>query len=188
MPVVVILPFILVVPLASVVKVLRLKLPFNMVLPALLIERLLALMVPDKVISPKLLLVKPAPLLRVIVVFPVPESSVTPGAIVMTALPGSLLASMTPLAVVSLPVNVKLPLSVVMLALTRILRPACKVIAPPFPPVLLVVMAVLTVISLLACNAMAVPVLVMLVISVVDMVLSALGMSAKVGGKVLESK
>ena len=66
---------------------------------------------------------------------PSPVSSVTPGAAVMTAGPGSRWASTTPLDQCrSLAINVRLPLSVVMPASRRMLRPASRVRAPPLPP------------------------------------------------------
>ncbi len=119
--------------------------------------RLLALIVPARVIAPLALLVKPAPVSSRIVVLPVPESSVTPGAMEITALPASRKASTTPEASGLLPVSVRLPLSVIILALTRRLRPACKVKSPPLPPGLLAIIGLLTVMSLLACSTTAVP-------------------------------
>ena len=62
--------------------------------------------------------------------------------------------------------SVKLPLSVVILALTKILLPAPNQISPPLPDVLLLMMSVSTTMSLWAYTLTAAPVLVMSVILV----------------------
>ncbi len=136
-------------------------------------------MMPFKVIFPLALFVKPAPSLIVILVSPTPESIATPVAILITALPGSLLASTTPLELVSLAVKVKLPLSVTISLFTIILLPACKVIAPPSPDGLLVIIGSFTVMSLFACNTTLVPVLVLSVILLAGIVLGWSGVSLK---------
>ncbi len=110
------------------------------------------------VISPDAKFVFPAPEAIVRLTAPVPALIDVPEAMVSTAEPGSRCALTTPFANSSLATIVKLPLSVVMLALISTLRPACSVKAPPLPPGLLTVMDELTVISLLACSVTAVPV------------------------------
>ena len=106
---------------------------------------------------PAMLLVLPAPSRRSMLTVPVPAVMVAPTAWVMLAAPASRCTFTTPLAAVSLAIRVKLPLSVVILALSRMDRPACKVKAPPLPPVLFTVSAVDKVMSLLACRVTAVP-------------------------------
>ena len=76
--------------------------------------------------------------------------------------------------------TVRLPLSVVMLALRLTLRPACSVSAPPLPPLLLTLSAAPSVMSLLACSTTLVPVSRMAWMLAGVMVLSAVGLLAKV--------
>ena len=109
----------------------------------------------DKVMSPLPEFVFPAPFNSWIERDPVPTSIAE--LIAMAALPASRSASTTPLAKRSLPMIVKLPLSVVIFAEIVTLRPALKVRFPPFPPGLFVVIAELTVRSLFACKTTAVP-------------------------------
>ncbi|WP_143273323.1 hypothetical protein [Azospirillum palustre] len=112
-----------------------------------------------KVMAPLVVLVLPAPLSSVRVMAPVPALIVLPDAMVMTAAPLARWASTTPLLALALAMAVKLPLSVVMLASRRMLRPADRVKAPPLPAGLLTMTSLETVMSLLACRVRAVPVL-----------------------------
>ena len=96
-----------------------------------------------------------APALMVAVKVPVPVLIVVPLPLlfmVIAAAPESRCASTTPLAAVSLAVNVRSPLSVVIFALMRMDLPACIVRSPPSPLPLAAVIAAFTVISLLACR------------------------------------
>ncbi len=102
--------------------------------------------------------------------------------IVITAAPESRCASSTPLAVVSLAVRVRLPLSVTMLSLRKIDRPAWRVKAPPPPEVLFAVRAVERVISLFAWRVTAVPALSRSVMLLTPMVLFWLALVEKARG------
>ena len=157
------LPLWLTLPLAAVAS----KLPPTLVVPRTILlsavcpsfcnDRLPDVVIVCRVISPLVLSVKPAPVPRVIFTFPVPASIEVAGAIVIPAAPASRCASTTPLATVSLAVIVRLPLSVLILALMLMLRPACKVKSPPLPPGLLITMSLSKEIPLLACSTNAVP-------------------------------
>ena len=144
-------------------------------LPAVMLRRLM---------SPLVAWVLPAPSRRVRATVPVPALMLVPLAMVMTAAPASRLASTAPLAVVSFAVSVRLPLSVVMLALSKMDRPACRVSAPPLPPALLAVSAVESVMSLLACSVTAVPASSRARMALADKVLLPVGLVAKVWGLV----
>ena len=109
------------------------------------------------VMSPLVRFVFPVPALMVEVKTPVPVFIVVPEARVITAVPESRWASTTPLAVRSFAISVRLPLSVVIFALTRTERPACKVRLPPLPLALFAVTVLDTVMSLLACRTTFVP-------------------------------
>ena len=87
------------------------------------------------------------PLLISRAIFALPALRVVPVAMVIVAGPASRFASTTPLATVSLAVRLIAPLFVVMLALTRMLRPAWSV---SVCPAVVSVMALVTVMSLLA--------------------------------------
>ena len=146
------------------------------VIPALVKAREPAVMA-CRVISPLVLLVLPVPGRRSMLTAPLPALMLVPAAMVMTAAPLSRLALTTPLARLSLAMAVKLPLSVVMAALSKMLRPAWKVRAPPLPPVLLALKAAFRVRSLLACRVTAVPALSRAVRSSVYRVEEAVGLS-----------
>ena len=118
--------------------------------PLLVATRLPAVILLN-VMSPLVRFVFPVPALIVEVKTPVPVFIVVPEARVMTAVPESRCASTTPLEVRSFAISVRLPLSVVIFALTRTERPACKVRLPPSPLPLAAVIASETVMSLLAC-------------------------------------
>ena len=104
------------------------------------------------VMSPLARFVLPVPALRSAVKLPEPVLTVVPEARVITAAPESRWASTTPLDVRSFAISTRLPLSVVIFALTRTERPACKVKLPPLPLALFAVTAAETVMSLLACR------------------------------------
>ena len=118
--------------------------------PLLVATRLPAVILLN-VMSPLVRFVFPVPALIVEVKTPVPVFIVVPEARVMTAVPESRCASTTPLEVRSFAISVRLPLSVVIFALTRTERPACMVKLPPSPLPLAAVIASETVMSLLAC-------------------------------------
>ena len=124
--------------------------------PLLVATRLPAVILLN-VMSPLVRFVFPVPALIVEVKTPVPVFIVMFEARVITAVPESRCASTTPLAVRSFAISVRLPLSVVIFALTRIERPACMVKVPPFPLPLAAVIASETVMSLLACRTTFVP-------------------------------
>ena len=111
---------------------------------------------PVSVMAPGAVVVIPAPLAMSSVSVPVPRLSVVPDATVITAAPAARSAATTPSAAVSLAVSVRLPLSVVMLALMSTLFPADSVSAPPLPPALATI-GLFTVMSLLAWSTTAVP-------------------------------
>ena len=94
------------------------------------------------------------PPLATSVTTPVPALMLTPLPRVRVAVPLSRLAPMAPGSPAT---AVRLPLSVLIVALSAIERPACSVKAPPLPDRLLALMAAETVMSLLACNVTAVP-------------------------------
>ena len=119
--------------------------------PLLVAARLPAVTLPN-VMSPLVRFVFPVPALMVEVKTPVPVFIVVPEARVITAVPESRWASTTPLEVRSFAISVRLPLSVVIFALTRTERPACMVRLPPLPLALFAVIASETVMSLLACR------------------------------------
>jgi len=91
--------------------------------PLLVATRLPAVILLN-VMSPLVRFVFPVPALIVEVKTPVPVFIVVPEARVMTAVPESRCASTTPLEVRSFAISVRLPLSVVIFALTRTERPA----------------------------------------------------------------
>ena len=124
--------------------------------PLLVATRLPAVILLN-VMSPLVRFVFPVPALIVEVKTPVPVFIVVPEARVITAVPESRCASTTPLAVRSFAISVRLPLSVVIFALTRTERPACKVRLPPLPLALFAVITLDTVMSLLACRMTFVP-------------------------------
>ena len=124
--------------------------------PLLVAIRLPAVMLLN-VMSPLVRFVFPVPALIVAVKTPVPVFIVVPEAKAITAVPESRCASTTPLEVRSFAISVRLPLSVVIFALTRTERPACKVRLPPLPLALFAVTVLDTVMSLLACRTTFVP-------------------------------
>ena len=133
----------------AIVKIPLSKISLPDVGPLLVAARLPAVTLLS-VMSPLVRFVFPVPALMVEVKTPVPVFIVVPEARVITAVPESRWASTTPLEVRSFAISVRLPLSVVIFALTRTERPACKVRLPPLPLALLAVIASETVISLLA--------------------------------------
>ncbi len=146
----------------------------------LLVTLSVAVVMLASVTLPLAVLVLPAPSRRSMVTVPVPAFMVVPFACEMTAAPASRCASTTPLASFSLPISTTLPLSVVMLALIRIERPACIVRLPPLPAALVTMSApACCVMSLFACRMTFEPVLVIAVISAGVSVCVALGVSAK---------
>ena len=128
------------------------------------------------VISPLSLLVLPAPSRSSMSTLPSPVLIVVPGAMVITALPGERKASTTPFSAVSLAASVRLPLLVEMLALTRMLRPACSERSPLLVLWFPARMAELTVMSLLALSTRLLPPLSREVISSGVKVLSVPGL------------
>ena len=109
-----------------------------------------------------------------------PVSIVVPVAIVMTASPAKRCASTTPADSGAFANNVRFPLSVVMFALMRMLRPASSVSEPPLPEELFTTMGLLTVISLLACRMTLVPLASVSVIRLDAIVMSVLDARAYV--------
>ena len=113
------------------------------------------------VMSPLALFVLPAPSRSSRDTAPGPASMAVPFAMAITAAPASRSASTTPLARRSLAISVTsppaLPAAVVMSALTRIDRPACRVSPPMEDGVPVTVTASATVMSLEACSVTAVP-------------------------------
>ena len=104
-----------------------------------------AVMAPS-VISPDWLATLPAPSANLMTTVPLP-ASISAEAVSMIAAPGSRSASMTPLDCGAFAIRVRSPLSVTMLALTRMDRPASKLSAPPSPTALLTSILLLTVMS-----------------------------------------
>ncbi len=164
-------------PVLAVSEPLARVMPLPAVGPVLMASMLAALMV-RSVMSPLAVWVLPAPSSRRTLTAPLPASMLLPAPMVMSALPLSRCASSTPWAVVSLAISVRLPLSVLMLALIRMDRPACRASAPPLPPGLLALMAVETEMSLLACSVTLVPALSSAVRSLASSLLSVPGVSA----------
>jgi len=127
------------------------------ILPALLsltIDTAPAVIEPS-VMLPAVLFVLPAPVFSVILTVPVPALILSPLPMSMTAVPAKRWALITPSAAVSLAVRKRLALSVVILALIRMLRPACKV--SPLLVGVVTVIGLLMVMSLLACKVSEVP-------------------------------
>ena len=110
-----------------------------------------------RLITPLVELVLPAPSRRSSVTLPLPALILVPLAMRITAAPGSRWLSTTPFARRALAIRVSAPLSVVRLAFSKMLRPACKVSAPPAPAGLLTISGSASVRSLLAGRVTAVP-------------------------------
>ena len=101
----------------------RITISESAVVPLFLIDIVCASML-LKVIFPLSEFVLPAPSLNSILTFPLPASIIVPASIVISALPGSLSESTTPLARVSFAISVKSPSFVVILSLIKMLLPA----------------------------------------------------------------
>ena len=142
------------------------------VVPWLMADTVLAVTLLS-VMLPEPLLVRPAPLRRLMATAPVPALRAVPEPMVMAALPVSRSESRTPLARGSLAISVMLPLPVLMLALISTERPASRVSAPVADPP--EVMAVFTVMSLSALRMTAVPALSWPVMALAEMVLLTTG-------------